>query len=224
MQAVASEGEIDIDGMALECRLFVRPIMTAPAARNRSTTTASSTAAGASVSTVDPAVVGSPRMSKKSLTEIGMPPSKPVQIPARRLQSMASASARAQGSLGLIRRSAGLQARLFFENRDAALVLVGDALNEIVQRGQRRELAIDFVQQFPLLLEQLPVLPEPLSVSDLHFRDAFDLCVVMLVENANLRDLPTNCGDLSTNHAQIVAHRVEPLFNGWHWSVAIAHR
>ena len=75
--------------------IFVRPIMTPPAARKRSTTTASCAAAGASASTIDPAVVGSPRISKRSLTETGMPPSQPVQIPARRLRSIASASARA---------------------------------------------------------------------------------------------------------------------------------
>ncbi len=53
--------------------MLVRPIGMKPAARMRATTVASLVAAGASRKATDPAVVTSPAMSNKSLTETGMP-------------------------------------------------------------------------------------------------------------------------------------------------------
>ena len=53
--------------------MFVRPMMDAPALRNRATATLSCAAGGASAKTVDPAAVVCPAISKRSLTDAASP-------------------------------------------------------------------------------------------------------------------------------------------------------
>ena len=75
--------------------MLVRPIGISPAASRRAITGAWEVAGGASASTTDPAGVGSPATSNKSLMLTGMPASGPGARPTRRCASAASAMARA---------------------------------------------------------------------------------------------------------------------------------
>jgi hypothetical protein len=59
-----------------------------PTARILATTVASRVAAGASRNATDPAVVTSPAMSNRSLTDIGMPANRDGAAPCRRRVSM----------------------------------------------------------------------------------------------------------------------------------------
>ena len=63
--------------------MLVRPTITAPARFRRATATASELAGGASASTREPARVGWPSISNRSLTDTGMPASGDSTVPAR---------------------------------------------------------------------------------------------------------------------------------------------
>jgi hypothetical protein len=75
--------------------MFVRPTITAPAARSRATAGASAFAGGAWARSFDPARVTSPPTSNRSFTETGRPSTGERTTPARRRPSECSASARA---------------------------------------------------------------------------------------------------------------------------------
>ncbi len=64
--------------------MLVRPMMMAPAARNRLTTAASELAAGAFERDGEPAVVTSPRTSNRSFRETGRPARGESSAPAAR--------------------------------------------------------------------------------------------------------------------------------------------
>src|SRR5882757_1443587 len=75
--------------------MLVLPTITAPAARSRATTGASSLAGGASSSALEPASVVSPRTLQRFLTDTGIPASSEGTMPAKRSASLASAAASA---------------------------------------------------------------------------------------------------------------------------------
>ena len=75
--------------------MLVLPTMTAPAARRRATTGASSVAGLASSSALEPESVVSPATSHRFLIETGMPASGEGTRPALRIVSLASAAASA---------------------------------------------------------------------------------------------------------------------------------
>jgi hypothetical protein len=75
--------------------MLVLATITAPAARSRRTAGASAVAGGASASTFDPARVGSPATSNRSLMVMMAPSSGPRLVPLRARASAASAAARA---------------------------------------------------------------------------------------------------------------------------------
>jgi hypothetical protein len=74
---------------------FVRPTITAPAFRSRSTTAESRAAGAAPESTVEPPRVTTPASSNRSLSESGTPASACSLSPARRRASTRSAAASA---------------------------------------------------------------------------------------------------------------------------------
>src|SRR6478672_4357720 len=80
---------------------LVRPMMTAPAFFNRSTTLESRVAGGVPTSTFDPPSVVTPASSNRSLIEIGMPASADSFTPPRRWASARSAAASASLSCTL---------------------------------------------------------------------------------------------------------------------------
>ena len=75
--------------------MCVWPVRAAPARRRRATTGASAVAAGRSRSTTEPAVVGKPATSNKSLMLTARPASGGSGMPARCCRSMAAAVASA---------------------------------------------------------------------------------------------------------------------------------
>src|SRR5258705_708830 len=75
--------------------IFVLATITLPAARSRRTTVASAKAGGASARILEPARVGSPATSNKSLMLTMMPSRGPSEMPARARASAASAALRA---------------------------------------------------------------------------------------------------------------------------------
>ncbi len=75
--------------------MLVLATITAPPARSRCTTAASAVAGGALASTLEPARVGSPATSNKSLTETMLPSSGPSESPAASRASAPSAALRA---------------------------------------------------------------------------------------------------------------------------------
>jgi hypothetical protein len=81
--------------------MLVRPTITAPAARRRATTGASTRAGAASARIFEPARVTSPQTSNRSLIDTGSPSTGERRTPAARMRSANSASARAASAYTL---------------------------------------------------------------------------------------------------------------------------
>ncbi|MNT36625.1 hypothetical protein D3C72_1727220 [compost metagenome] len=82
--------------------MLVRPMMTAPAAISRCTTSALASAAGSPSRATEPAIVVSPSMSNRSLMLIGRPSTTDRVTPAARSVSDARACASAESAYSLV--------------------------------------------------------------------------------------------------------------------------